>query len=417
MLQAVIQSLKIVTVVLLAVGIIFAGQHFFAYYVNHELPNDTGQPISFTVSKDDDSTSVAKHLVDKHLIRSELVFKTQFRLANSDLKPGTYTIRKGTSVADIIDIISGTAKSLPAPEVKTVKLTAIEGWRTEQIAEAAGQAGLQGGAQAFIKATKQVSASQYDFLSDRPKNASLEGYLFPDTYNFKTDSPDDLVAMMLQNFGQKFDSQMRERAKAMNMSIYQVLTIASIVEREAQVESERPIIASVYLNRLRAGMALQADPTVQYAVGKAGDWWPEHLTNAQLQVNNPYNTYVHDGWPPGPICNPGLASITAVLNPDNDNYLYFVAKGDGTHAFAETYAEQQANEQKYLGVGGSSTAPAQATAPAADTGDLPAAQGIDEPTGETATRQHELALAGASASGAQTGPSSGYHIVQHRGST
>lgn len=417
MLQAVIQSLKIVTIVLLAGGIIFAGQQFFNYYVNHETPADTGQAVSFSVSKDDDSSSVAKHLADKHLIRSELVFKTQMRLTNSDVKPGNYTLRKGMSVSDIIDIISGVAKSVPAPEARTVQLTAIEGWRTEQIGEAAAQAGLQGGAQAFDNATKDFSASQYDFLSDRPKNASLEGYLFPDTYNFKTDSPDDLVATMLQNFGQKFTPEMRQRAKAMNMSIYQVLTIASIVEREAEVSTERPIIASVYLNRLRAGMPLQADPTVQYAVGKSGDWWPAHLTTAQLHVNSPYNTYDHDGWPPGPICNPGLASIQAVLNPDNDNYLYFVAKGDGSHAFAETYPEQQANEQKYLGVGGSSTAPAQSTAPAADTGDLPSAQTSDETTGETGARQREVALVGVTGSGSQANPQRDEHLVQDRGST
>lgn len=356
MLHSLIQSLKIVTIALLALLVVLSGQRFFAYYTDHETSADVGQQVTFTVQKDDDASAVADRLAADHLIRSKLVFKMQLRLTNGDLQAGTYPLRRGMSVSDIIGLITGKTTA-SAPAAKDVKVTVIEGWRTEQFAEAAQQAGLQGGAAAFIAATKRVDASQYDFLADKPKNASLEGYLFPDTYNFTADSPDALVAYALQDFGQRFTPAMRQQAKAENLTIYQVVTLASIVEREAQDPKERPIIAGVYINRLEQGMKLQADPTVQYAVGKTGDWWPAHLTEAQLQVDNPYNTYVYPNLPPGPICNPGLASIQAVLNYDHNNYLYFVAKGDGTHAFAQTLDEQNANIAKYLG-GASSTATA-----------------------------------------------------------
>jgi len=132
-----------------------------------------------------------------------------------------------------------------------------------------------------------------------------------------------------------------------------VVTLASIVEREAVEPSERPIIASVFLNRLRAGIALQADPTVQYAVGQNNPsvakygYWKKDLTLDDLQVDSPYNTYVHPGLPPGPIANPGLASINAVVRPASTNYLYFVAKNDGTHVFAETLEEHLRNVEQY----------------------------------------------------------------------
>jgi len=155
---------------------------------------------------------------------------------------------------------------------------------------------------------------------------------------------------MLQDYGTRVPTAEQAKAQALGLNLYQVMTIASIVEREAAVPEERPIIASVYYNRIKQNMPLQADPTVQYAIGKGGDWWPE-ITPDDLNVQNPYNTYQSPGLPPGPICNPSLASIEAALNPAQTDYLYFVAKGDGSgqHLFAKTYEEQQQNIQKVSG--------------------------------------------------------------------
>jgi UPF0755 protein len=155
---------------------------------------------------------------------------------------------------------------------------------------------------------------------------------------------------MLNNFESKFTDDMRDKAAAMGLTMREVVIIASIVEREAAVSNERPIIAQVYLNRVEIGMTLGADPTVQYPLGKEGSWWPELGSNDTSNTDSPYNTYLNSGLPPGPICNPGLDSILGVLNPSQDDYLFFVAKNDGSgeHAFATTQAEQDANIERYL---------------------------------------------------------------------
>jgi UPF0755 protein len=152
----------------------------------------------------------------------------------------------------------------------------------------------------------------------------------------------------VQTLNQNFTPAMRAQAAKEQLTPFQVLILASIVEREARVASERPLIASVYLNRLHQHQGLYADPTVQYAVGKPGNWWPV-LTTAQLHTPSPYNTYIHMGLPPGPIANPGLASIQAVVYPKHTQFLYFVAKGNGHHAFETTLAQHNADVCKYEG--------------------------------------------------------------------
>jgi UPF0755 protein len=136
------------------------------------------------------------------------------------------------------------------------------------------------------------------------------------------------------------------QANRLGLTLHQVITIASIIEREAANPDERTTIASVYYNRIARGMPLQADPTVQFQVGTADNWWPE-LTTAHLQERGRYNTYLNPNLPPGPICNPSLASIVAALQPAQTNYLFFVATGDGSHAFAQTYEEHQANIERF----------------------------------------------------------------------
>ena len=158
---------------------------------------------------------------------------------------------------------------------------------------------------------------------------------------------------MLDTMQSRLPAGWEGMAAAQNLNFYQVLTLASIVEREAVVAEERPIIASVYLNRIKKYMYLQADPTVQYAMGfqpESGQWWKTPVTLEEYQnVNSPYNTYLYPGLPPGPICSPGASSIVAVLQPAQTSYLFFLARGDGTHVFAETWEEHQRNVQQYQG--------------------------------------------------------------------
>jgi UPF0755 protein len=266
------------------------------------------------------------------------------RVSGKEIKPASYTLERGMSTRTIVDLIT-TEKSTAKTSNKELTITIPEGWRTEQIAEELGRLGLNGGADAFMKAVHDYDGSQFAFLKDRADKHSLEGYLFPDTYSFRADTPpEDLIQLMLGNFEQKFDATLQQRASEMGLSVNEVLIFASLVQREAQLGQEFPVIAGVYLNRFEQGIRMESDPTVQYALGKSGDWWPKVSEN-DLFVDSPYNTYQHDGLPPGPIANPGSVAITAVLQPTETDYIYFVAdpSGDGSHLFAVDEASQNQN--------------------------------------------------------------------------
>jgi len=273
-----------------------------------------------------------------------MYFETLVRVSGKEIKPGSYTLQRGMSTRTIVDLIT-TEKSSAKTKNVELTITIPEGWRTEQIAEELEKLGLNGGADAFMQAVREYDGDQFDFLKDRPNKRSLEGYLFPDTYTFRADTPpEDLVQLMLANFDQKFEPELRDRAQEMGLSLNEVLIFASLVQREAQVGQEFPVIAGIYLNRFEAGMRMEADPTVQYAVGKRGEWWPQ-LSEDDLFVDSPYNTYQKDGLPPAPIANPGMTAILAVLQPAQTDYLFFVANpsGDGSHLFAVDIDSQNQN--------------------------------------------------------------------------
>jgi len=347
------QSLKVITIAGLAVMVLAAGVWAFSYTAKLARPADVGQPVMFSIFEDQTDAEVADELAKQGLIRSTLLFQGQYKLSGGALVPGTYTLRKGMSIPQIVDRITGAAPAdEPAQAASTAPesfdITIPEGWRMEQIAEEYERLGGAGGKQAFLDAVKDIDRSQFDFLAGLPADESLEGYLFPDTYRFDGQDPKLDVATMLTNFGNKYTPEMRQRTQQMGLDINQVLTVASLVEREAQLPEERPIIADIYLSRWEQGWNLEADPTVQYVVGKVGDWWPTKLTDEQLHIQNPYNTYQNPGLPPGPIANPGFASIQAVLFPDDTPYMFFVAKCDtGEHAFAVTADEQAANVEQF----------------------------------------------------------------------
>jgi UPF0755 protein len=349
------QSLKIITILVMAVVAVAGAVWFFDYWQNRD-PSDAGRPVVLEVTAEDDSGTVAEKLEDGDLIRFPFYFETRMRLEDVDLRPGVYTLRKGMSTLDIIDAITveavATGDESPeaaGSEAQVLEVTLIEGQRAEQFGEAIEGAGYPNGTQVFMDAVRDPAVRQgWDFLKDVPADASLDGFLFPDTYTFTTDyTGADLVSMLLSRFDERVTSETRDTFADQGLSVYDAITVASIVEREAAVTEERPTIAAVYLNRLAQDppMLLNADPTIQYAVGGPGNWWPAPLTNEQLEIDSPYNTYVHEGLPPTPISNPGIASIQAVGQPADVDYLYFFALQDdsGEHVFATTYEEHQAN--------------------------------------------------------------------------
>ncbi len=352
MLRLTLQSLKVAAIAAVALLTLFAGQQIFNRYLDRSASANTGS-VLFTVEPDESANSVATRLEELDLIRSPTYFKAKMRLrgADSRLKAGPHALHGGMSVDEILDTITvATAPSGTPVTAGYVQFTTQEGWRTEQIVQLLIEKGLLKNKDEFYAAMNDPSFSRFEFLASRPSWAKLEGFLFPDTYRVPQNTPPkDLIEQMLQAFNLRVPRERRENLPQ-GYNFYQVLTVASIVEREAAVDEERAIIASVYYNRLRQTppIPLQADPTVQYALGQEGNWWPE-LQPADLRKESQYNTYQHPNLPPGPICNPGNRSIQAALNPAQTDYRYFVAKGDGsgTHAFARTYEEHLANVQRY----------------------------------------------------------------------
>jgi UPF0755 protein len=268
-----------------------------------------------------------------------LLFRLDARLQNlgAKLKVGDYTIRRDMSIDQTIG-------ALQIYSSKTIQITVPEGLRSDQIAAILHRHGIN--SRQFLREVRHPDL-RLAVLTDKPRGASLEGYLFPNTYDVPPNySGRDFAYLMVKTLQNSISPSMHAAMAHRKWSMYQVLTLASIVEREARVAAERPIIAGVYVNRLKAGMVLNADPTIQYAVGTPGNWWPL-LTLAQLKVASPYNTYVRGGLPPGPIANPGLASVLAAIYPKHTKYFYFVARGHGRHIFAVTYAQQLINQARY----------------------------------------------------------------------
>jgi len=313
------------------------------------LPTSTpGEPVLITIQAGQTSQEVGDKLEDEGVISSGLLFRVLAALEGYDQKlvAGDYELEKGMPTLEVIERIR---RGQTAPLVVTIR----EGLRAEEIAELMESKKVIS-AEDFLQAIEQWY--EFSFLYSKPYWATLEGYLFPDTYFFhRNTTAEEVVQQILENFDQRFDADLRQEAAVAGLSLRTVLTLASIVEREAQVPEERPIIADVFLKRLRRGMPLEADPTVQYALGNdpasvaEHGYWKQELSQADLEVDSPYNTYRNAGLPPGPICNPGLASIQAVIRPTQTDYLYFVARADGSHVFAETMEEHLSNIQQYGG--------------------------------------------------------------------
>lgn len=320
--------------------------NFRAEEINTPASTDN-TPILFTIHPGETAATIAPRLWESGLIRDADLFRllAVYRGVDVALQAGEYQLRASMTMDEILEIFR-------TGQVYAVTITIPEGWRSEEIAEYLESLGLVD-AQDFLQRVAEGSFFR-DFLIDQPDSATLEGYLFPDTYTFPPSTgADAIIELMLDNFGRRFTSQMRQMAQRQGMSIFEVVTLASLVEREAALVEERPLIAGVLLNRLKAGMSLEADATVQYALGynpETGSWW-NSLTGVDLRsVDSPYNTYLYLGLPPGPIATPGLASIMAVLEPTETPYYYYYAnylEGDGSHVFAETYEEHLENIARY----------------------------------------------------------------------
>lgn len=281
------------------------------------------------------TSSILQSLKKAGVLRDEWVPLVYMKLARSrdSMKAGVYEFDKALSPIDVID-------KLVRGDVVLRSITIREGLDRFAIARLFSAEGL-GTEEEWKKVTGEA-----DLVQDiAPEAESLEGYLFPDTYKFDPGTSAATIAKaMVANFRQHWGGEIALISNGLN--VHQTVTLASIVETEAQQPQERPIVASVYLNRIRKHMLLGADPTVIYAL-KLANRWDGNIRKADLQIDSPYNTYRKPGLPPGPIANPGLASLRAASAPATTPYLYFVARNDGSHVFATNMNEHNANVEKY----------------------------------------------------------------------
>ncbi|MCL6452488.1 MAG: endolytic transglycosylase MltG [Alicyclobacillus sp.] len=314
-------------------------------YSAYQPPTAAGRGQTRIVVRSGESVAqLAGDLERSGLIRSAFVFQLYVRWkgVGSRLQAGTYAISPGSRVSEIV---SQMTHGDVVPE--TVTVTVPEGFTVIEIADRLQAAGVCSKS-AFLE---QVQTGHFDepFVHTLPSNPDIkyrfEGYLFPDTYDFvRQESAHEVVDTMLQDFQRHIDAAgIPEALQKQGESLPELITIASMVEREAKIQSDRPLIASVIYNRLHLGMKLQIDATIQYILGHV-----DIVTDKDLQVQDPYNTYLHAGLPPGPIGSPGMASILAALHPAKTDYLYYVAKYDGSGGsyFSATEAQHLLDIQK-----------------------------------------------------------------------
>lgn len=304
-------------------------------------PRDAnGLEQTFAIKQGESVTSVANELELVGLIRDADAFRAYLIYAGLDktIQAGEYKLSAAMSTIDI-------ARKMQDATPEEVKFVILPGWRMEEIAASLPTSGLSISPEDFLAAARSAHPT-YDFLAGAD---TTEGFLYPDSYNVPRGvNAEALVNGFLRNFALHLSLELQNGFKRQGLSVYQAVTLASLVERESMKQEEQPTIASVYLNRLKQGMKLDADPTVQYALGYSplqNSWWTSPLTLIDLQVNSPYNTYLSPGLPPTPIASPGLDALRAVAFPAQTKYLYFRAKCDGSgyHEFSETFDEHLAN--------------------------------------------------------------------------
>jgi len=287
-------------------------------------PSKEKQTVVLEILQGENATTISNKLKQLDLIHQPEAF-IHFLIytgGDTNLRSGTYILNKAMNPIEI-------GNALQSNQSSTIRFHLMDGWRCEEIGNALAASGMSFSAQDFIDTVHQQDA---------------EGYLLPDTYFIRRDaSAKSIIYSMRENF-YSYASQLNNGFSAQGLSLEQATILASIVQREAIVQEEMPIIASVFLNRINNNMKLEADPTVQYAIGYSSSnnsWWKSPLSLTDLTIDSPYNTYIYKGLPPSPICNPGKAALKAVAFPAETNYFYFRALCDhsGQHYFSSTFEE------------------------------------------------------------------------------
>jgi UPF0755 protein len=306
--------------------------------------------VELTIADGEGTERIGERLQNAGVIDSAKQFEVLVSLMGFEhlMQAGDYELARGMTALEVI-------YRMREGVLSTRSVTVVEGWRLEEIADAVHQQGIP--REDFIDAASNLDYP-YAWVEELPRGSDLEGFLYPSTYAIRSsDTASSLVDRMLAAFDDNVPDGLADAAAQYGLTVPDVVTIASIIQREARFPEEKPVMAQVFLTRLRIGIPLEADPTVQYALAEDPDnvdefgYWKAPLTTTDLEVDSLYNTYLNYGLPLGPIASPDAGTLLAVVQPAETNYLYFVARPDGSHAFAETLEEHIANVDKYQGAG------------------------------------------------------------------
>jgi UPF0755 protein len=330
----IIKITRIALIVPAVALLLFSSWFSFEFYTARKiLPGN----ILYEIEPGKSVRTIAQNLRGKGIIKKELPFILGYKIffPSKSIKAGEYAFHLPLSIKDVLIIIT-------EGKVYLHPLTIPEGMTRREIA-------LYLESHHFSEAKDFLEAAlRTEAISGLDKDASnLEGYLFPETYRFPKGTPaEKIVSTLVAQFKSAFNENWLKRASEIKMTPREVVTLASLIEKEASLPEERKLVSAVFHNRLRIGMKLDCDPTIIYALKEKGIS-KERLQSKDLKIDSPYNTYLYRGLPPGPICNPGRESLEAALYPLNENYLYFVSKNDGSHHFSRTFREHQKAVIKY----------------------------------------------------------------------
>ena len=310
---------------------------------NSKAVSSSEAAVRFVIPKGRSATQIGDKLFEERLIKSPLAFKIYVQLAGKaeKIQAGEYTLSPDLALVEVVERLTS------GPEELWV--TIPEGLRREEIVERV--------VKSLELSSSEAAVFRQGFLLE---SKDKEGFLFPDTYLFPRDVEASIVVdKMSRTYDSEtiqFQSALIDESAAGGLDNKGITTLASLIERETKTDEERPVVAGILFNRLEIGMVLQVDATVQYALASENckvkiidcDWWPT-LTKQDLEIDSPYNTYKFTGIPPGPIANPGVSSIRAVINPEDSEYLYYIHDSEGNIHYAETLSEHNQNIRQYLG--------------------------------------------------------------------
>jgi UPF0755 protein len=319
------------------------------FYVNNYIDNslkevdiNNNATVLIEIPVGSSTNDIADILFQNNLIKDTLVFKFYAKKTNNDskLKAGSFNLSKNMNVEEILDTLINKGVS-----GNTLNITIVEGLTLQETAKSISeQTTLNYEKLLSLIENIEIYKTEYKFLMDNPEIKTLQGYLMPDTYNvYKNASEEQIIKMLLSQFDGYYVAEFKPLLEKSGLSLDEIINLASIVEKEAVLDEERDEIAAAFLNRLKINMKLQSCATVNYAHGE----WKESLTLEDIAIDSPYNTYIIEGLPPTAINSPGRACINAVLNPADVDYLFFVAKGDGSHYFSNNYEDHLEAIEKY----------------------------------------------------------------------